>query len=145
MCQRLILNKQRYRFLYIIFQNSNDMVLRKWLLFQPIGNIDYRNALIVILLMTGSCNYHFRIGVFYLQKWWHLSLKSSEIGYVIRNLNINLFFTSYRNEIYFFFVQHANINFTTSTKKFYCNDIFQNSPIIKVFRSKFGVTERVIA
>lgn len=131
--------------LYIISQNLNDMVFGKCLLFQPIGNIDYRNALIVILLVTSSGNYRFRISVFYLQKRWHFSLKSGGIGYVIRNLNINFFVSFDRNEIYFFFIQYTDVNFIASAKKLYRNNIFQHSSVIEVFRSEFGVTERVVA
>ena len=81
---------------------SKCTVLWRRSLFQPIGNIDYQYAFVVVLLVTGSCNYCFGIGVFYLQKWRHFSLKCGGIGYVIRNLNINFFVSFYRNEIYFF-------------------------------------------
>ena len=66
------------------------------------------------------------------------------MGYIIRNLNINFLVSFQSDKVDLFFIQDTHINFISASEQFHCNNVFNHSAIVQIFRPKFGVTERMV-
>ena len=92
-----------------------------------------------------SGNQDLRICVFDFQQRINFSLEGIWTADIIRDLNIDLFITLDRHKIYFFLIQHADIDFIFSAQQLYGDDVLQYSAVIEILGAELCVAEGKVA
>lgn len=112
---------------------------------EPVGNIEDANTFVLAFGLAGAGNEEFRVGVADFEERGNFTSEGFFFGKVGRNLDVDFFILSFGDEVDFFIVESANIDFVTAAEKFDSDDVLVGVAIIEVFGAEFGVFDAVVA